>query len=700
MSARNNKKGKSKASIIIICIVVFVAVAIFGNLIPVIFDNDNSNPTKAPSSIRNIISGDEAGNATILSKTVMIYLDGADLEEMNQNSTRTIKEIIDSGVDTERNNILLYTGGCNLWHDYSIPADKDCIYIIKNGALQLLKENTAQNVGDSNTLKSFMQYCVTNYPAQQYGLILHNHGGGPNNGVCADFRNNCDMLNMSELQNAFSSVGFGPDAKMEFVFFDACLMSSVEVAFSIKDYAHYMVASENVSYVYGSDYSFIKAIDQYNSGAQIGSQYVDCFYNASINLGNRLKLQGLDVYDITYSCIKLSEIHKLENAMNDLFKAANENASLEQSLAIAARYARGVMEYADSYGEATDTVYDLIDLDNWMTYAAFAESNLTNSVRLAISDAVVHNRANTTQMAGLTIYYPKNIKNNYSYNKFGFSEEYSTYIKNCYVAANATIGATLWEQIDTQVNTAPENTKLSVNLNKEQIDNFASAQYYILAKHGEVDHTFEDDEYIIVAQGNDCSLNGNVLTAEFDYRVPVVYDTENVPTAFFSPLYKKTTDNETVLYTSYASLIYVPDVEDFPGTRDEDSLNELAWQIENMRMDVAWLTMRENNDSLEILFGEIKEDNGMPSRMLVNPYDYQEINFLNPVRSVKYDENGKILPVSEWDVNNSLTLTLSAEIDDISIKLQPLPEDVEYYGVMVLKDIFGNQYSTDIIPLN
>lgn len=700
MANYKQQGGSKKKTIIIICIVAFVLIAILGNLIPKISETGGNTEGQGEVPSLTTVSGDEAGNINILPKTVMIYLDGADLEEKHKNSSRTIKEIIASGVDTERHNILLYTGGCDLWHDYAIPANKDCIYIIKNGKPQLLKEYPAQNVGAANTLKTFMQYCVTNYPAKQYGLILHNHGGGPNNGVCADFRNNCDMLNMNELQTAFKSVGFGPNAKMEFVFFDACLMASAEVAFSMKDYAHYMVASENVSYTYGSDYSFIRAIDLYNSGADIGRRYVDRFYNASMNLGYRISASGQNVYDITYSCIKLSEMEKLESAIDKLFQKASTTPVLERTLSTTSRLARGVMEYADSYGAATDTVYDLIDLNDWMTRSSYADKTLTDSIRLALSKAVIYNRASTPRMAGLTIYYPKNIRKEYTYNQFGFSDEYSEYVKRCYVAATASSSAKPWKNLDAQVKAITQGTSLSVNLTSKQAENFASAQYYILSKHSGLSHTFKKDEYILVSQGNNCTLSGKTLTAEFDYRVPVLYKKDGTSIPFCSPVFQKLNDQNEAVYSTYATLQYLPDLKDFKGERDPEGLNELKWQIENMRLDVAWLSMQQNGNALKILYGEKEGKNGLPSRTFINPNDYQEIQFMNPIRRAKYDKSGKLLPVSEWAVDTSLMLSTTTKVNETTLKLERLPDNVEYFGVMVLKDIYGNEYTTKILPLN
>ena len=58
------------------------------------------------------------------------------------------------------------------------------------------------NMGISQTLSAFVDYCTENYPADHYGLILWNHGGGPLWGYGSDelFKN--DSLLLEELRSA------------------------------------------------------------------------------------------------------------------------------------------------------------------------------------------------------------------------------------------------------------------------------------------------------------------------------------------------------------------------------------------------------------------------------------------------------------------------------------------------------------------
>lgn len=693
----NNAGGKGKKGVVwkIICCVLVLS------LISGIIQNIAENDGLDNSGKIETIDGDSVTDGSILSKTVMFYMDGADLEEKHASATDSIQEIINSSVDTDANNILIYTGGCNLWHNYNIPTDKDCIYLLRNGTLNLLMEYPASNVGKQETLQTFMDYCVTNYPAQQYGLVLSDHGGGPNIGVCEDQRNNRDTLSMEELQGAFSSVGFGPDNKMEFVIFECCLMASIETANCIKDYANYMIGSENVSYTYGSDYSFVESFDTCNSGADIGKAFVDKFYSASIDNVTSLVSQGYsydNVYDVTYSCLDLSKVDQLEQTLDDFFKEINNQPLMKLAVSLGSYDARGV-------AVIDGTSWDLIDLKDFVSqYEAYYPQNV-GMINNAMDELVVYNRASTSKMAGVTIYYPHYTDVNYDYDSFDFSPEYSKYVKAIFDESKNANSVQQWNSISALAQEQVANQDLgglAMQLTEEQSEKFGSANYYILAKYNLDDYTFGNNEYVIVTSGNDVTLDdNNMLKANYDKRVPVAVTKDGNITPFCSPLFR-TKKDENVFYNLNCSLHFVPDEKDFTGERDEEGLNVLTWQIDNMKLDVAKITLALENNDFEIICAE-KTSDGLPSRILLNVNDYNEIVFDNFLRRAQFDNSGNVLPVDKWEVS-SKSLSTSYFIGDVDMKMEYITNtngaDVQYFGMMVITDIYGNEYATDITSLN
>ena len=104
-------------------------------------------------------------------KTVMIYMVGSDLESQYQAASTDIEEMLDSGYDESKMNVLIYTGGCSNWHNRDIPEDANSILKIENGSLTELTSKDASNMGDPSNLTEFLNYGYTNYPAEQYDLI-------------------------------------------------------------------------------------------------------------------------------------------------------------------------------------------------------------------------------------------------------------------------------------------------------------------------------------------------------------------------------------------------------------------------------------------------------------------------------------------------------------------------------------------------
>ena len=119
------------------------------------------------------------------------------------------------------------------------------------------------------TLKAFIDYGVTYYPADKYDLILWDHGGGPKDGFGVDeHRDDSDdwrapsTMSFDAIVEALSdnavtnndADGDGKMDKFDFIDFDACLMNSVELALAMADYTDYYIASAETEPGYGQYY--------------------------------------------------------------------------------------------------------------------------------------------------------------------------------------------------------------------------------------------------------------------------------------------------------------------------------------------------------------------------------------------------------------------------------------------------------------
>ncbi|NHJ47516.1 MAG: hypothetical protein FK733_07000 [Asgard group archaeon] len=149
---------------------------------------------------------------------------------------------LQSGFQTNLNVIALYDHPYYSGH----PKGNGKLYELQHGNLITLAEYGETNMGDSQTLEDFISYCKINYPANNYALLLSDHGRGYA-GFCYDYHAPHpywqyalgDCLTVEELDTAIENSG-GVDV----LFFDTCLAGSFEVMWQLADDVHYVVAGQ------------------------------------------------------------------------------------------------------------------------------------------------------------------------------------------------------------------------------------------------------------------------------------------------------------------------------------------------------------------------------------------------------------------------------------------------------------------------
>ena len=125
------------------------------------------------------------------------------------------------------------------------------------------------NMGDPDVLQDFVEWGITNFPAEHYALVIWNHGGGwrlmrerlseqatlrassgePDGSVARAVSwddTDGDVLYMHEVQQALASARGrnNTHVKLDIIGFDACLMGMIEVGYELLQNALFMVGSE------------------------------------------------------------------------------------------------------------------------------------------------------------------------------------------------------------------------------------------------------------------------------------------------------------------------------------------------------------------------------------------------------------------------------------------------------------------------
>ena len=353
-------------------------------------------------------------------RTIMIYMIGSDLESQYAAASSDIDEIKSSGINFDDVNVLIYTGGAKKWINSEIPNDKNTIFKMTNSGLVKLEEYERSSMTDPDNLTNFLNYGHDNFKSSKYSLILWDHGGGPIYGYGFD-ENYVGSLTLDKLKQGLSNSKFN-GKKLEMIGFDACLMSSVEVADALSDYANYMLASQEVEPGFGWDYSFLSNVTSKTSTVDMGMSIVDYY-------GNYYK--GMNgAKGITLSLLDLSKINAVESKINDLFKDVDDNLTIDYSTVSRTRNS------AKSFGKVSaNTSYDLVDLYDLVDKMPSKYATKIDSLQGVLNDFVVYQTTDLESTYGVSIYFPYENKQHINkiitlYKGFDFAKEYANFINN------------------------------------------------------------------------------------------------------------------------------------------------------------------------------------------------------------------------------------------------------------------------------
>lgn len=645
-------------------------------IIGIIGGDDDSPSTGTPSSY---ISTTPAAEAK-LSKTVMIYMVGSDLESVNGAASLDIVEMMNSGVNTGKSNILIYTGGTKEWKISDIPVDQNSVYLLQNGEFSLVKSFDSLDMGKSETLAEFLNYGVTNYSADEYGLILWDHGAGPMIGYGIDELHN-DILEMSELNDALSSAGFGGGKKLEFLGFDACLMGSIETAWNVKDYANYLIASQETEPGCGWDYSFLKQLNNFDSGKDIGASIVDSYilgYNTLVKEYPQMEA------DVTLSCMDLSKINDVEQCLDDLFSKVDNN--------ILAGYFPEVSRCRNNtkaFGKFASTFnYDLIDIGHIVSLLSNDYSTESEKLNKSLKEFICYSKSNVANVTGVSIYHPyDNIEfmdawvNNFK--SLGFANKYAQYIAD-FGTLLSKGGSSSWKAFGTTKGAAVKKSssnELSIQLTDEQVENYAGSNYYILKK-------VKDDQYLFIFSGMDAQLSSNgILSATYNNKaVFAVNDKTKAVSDTPITMYQVRDGGDDLKY--YASAIF--------WYSDDDDISN--WKTD----PVEWQIKIDGGVPKALGAFLIEGVNGeeIPQKQLLNYQDYTSVEFSFSTRIPKRDSAGNLLPYFEWDSTGDFYGNQYEVSDGFHLECRDIDNKDDYYVMFVVKDVQGNNYSSELFPLS
>ena len=393
----------------------------------------------------------EAGEGNRAEWTVMFYMCGSDLESKYEFASQNLMEIVQAhDLSLEYNyyaglfnldeykqelkedravHVVIETGGCRAWHNEEqeirtteTPIRTDVLQrwsydpyeSVETSVIRLQESIPLASMSDPETLTDFIRWSAENYPAEKYLLVMWDHGGGSRTGILVDELFNNDIMYLYELSQALGDSG----VHLEAVLFDACLMANIETAYSIRDYADWMIASEEVVTGAGTAIQFWLS-ELCNrpaiGGDTLGRIICDSAQEKCADLGDE---QGAQL--LTWSVIRLSEMDEVAECMEQAFRITVEKYT--EDPALTSQYLKHHAT-AEHYGSMDDRMIDLSDMFYNAPPLSYSSLAWRNELLDALEKAVVYcvRGSGRARSKGLSFCYAVGMS----------AEELDIYARNC-----------------------------------------------------------------------------------------------------------------------------------------------------------------------------------------------------------------------------------------------------------------------------
>ncbi|HIH01752.1 TPA: hypothetical protein HA259_06740 [Thermoplasmata archaeon] len=120
------------------------------------------------------------------------------------------------------------------------------IYEVNDGASEAIETMPEQDMSDSEVLKDFIVYGMSNFPAEKTILVLQDHGYSWR-GLCVDDTDGGMIMTIDAMAEAIRDARAENDGRgVDILAMDACSMATVEIVYELRDTVPWFVASQSV----------------------------------------------------------------------------------------------------------------------------------------------------------------------------------------------------------------------------------------------------------------------------------------------------------------------------------------------------------------------------------------------------------------------------------------------------------------------
>ncbi len=618
------------------------------------------------------------GDAQVSEKpyTIMVYMVGSNLESQGGAASRDLVEMLNSGLDPANCNVLIYTGGSSAWQ-CGIPSSCNVVWSLKNDMSDVQVEAATDapvNTGDPATLVDFLNFGYENFPAEHYGLIMWDHGGGPLGGFGSDELFQGDGLNLYELQLAMEASPFARE-KLDFVGFDACLMASIEIADLFDEYADYLIASEELEPGSGWDYSFLEILNRTTDTQQL-AKHILSTYESSL-------AGGLWKTEYTLSCMDLSQVAATTEAMNALFDAMRTQVVTGQFSTVAKARENTKAFALSAVANRTDAL-DLVDLADMAEQVRSSCASEALALLTQLEKLVVDNVTNLDHANGVTVYYPYENKSTFQQaisfimELFPTGEGHKQFLEQfCDVWING-------EPVMETPAAAPvtQEEYISFQLTQEQMENLSAAYYTLFVYEKDaIDQAVYSPVLLDVRVTPD---KDGVLRIPRDPEVFLMKSDTNDEGIVYTARQVETTDSKDNYVSVGGAVFGIADIT----AGSENIQFYLSEDLSSGDVDIQAIYQTSYTGAGTYGKTEVNLDHwGMVGRNMFFRYP-------------TYDENSWLLPYEQWQTSGWIMYQLLSYDQEIWLEKANISSlNTDMFCQIMLKDTMGNTYGTTLVEL-
>jgi len=343
--------------------------------------------------------------------TLLVYMCGTDLQDAGCQDLVEMAEV-EAG---DAINVVVLAGGASEWDLEDLKGNTRNLAVIRDGYFEELEQWKQASMGSPESLKEFLEFGLTEYPADRTIVVLWDHGAGSEGGVCFDETANDDGLTIVEINNVLNSLEKSvPDYHINIFGCDACMMATYEMAAMLSHHnIDYYVASEELEpgegWYYTGWLEMLKG-DPSVSDADLCAGIIDSFMDAGLK-------NDPDDY-LTLSAVDLSKVGELANCMEKF--ASVMAGKVEDGHLSDIRRGRSRMY---TFGSFADGSWDMVDLGAMLDAYAQFDADTAAEAKRHLSKAVVYSGQtdNLSTCSGLSVLIPQDTAGDFGEYSDGFN---------------------------------------------------------------------------------------------------------------------------------------------------------------------------------------------------------------------------------------------------------------------------------------